>query len=89
MTYISKKDRVILLDKSELNSSSRIRDQFRKIPNKEKINDLYISEDFCYQFRFQIDKIYIKKHIKSKKKFDKKARKILKKMKTKNLSRLY
>ena len=57
---ISKLDRTTLFDRSELNNSLKIRDQFRKLHSRKKINDLCYLEDFCHQFRFQINKLYIK-----------------------------
>ena len=64
-----------------MNNNLKIKDQIRNIPRKEKINDLYNLEDFYYQFGFQLDKSYIKKHKRSKRKFDRKAQKIPKKSK--------
>ena len=77
---ISKLSKIFLLDKSKLNNNLRIEDQIKDI--------LYNLENFCYQFGFQLDKLYIQKHKKSKRKFDRRARKILKKKKAKYLSRL-
>ena len=65
---ISKLDRI-------LDNNLRLGDQ----TSKEKINNLHKLEDLGYQSRSQPDKSYTKKYKSFKKKFDKKAKKILKK----------
>ena len=72
-----------MLDKSELNNNSRIRDQFAKLHSREKKNDLCNLEDFCYQFRFQIDKLYIKNLKNFKKKLIRELERFLKRRKQK------
>ena len=50
---ISKSDRITPLDKSKLNNSSKIRDQFRKLHSKEKINDLCNLKNFIINLNFK------------------------------------